>query len=230
MAGDEYDAPSTSRAYTPPPSESDYSPSDDQTLPEEQSEPEHLNRPTQSSPNAAKEIALSTGKGLGSIVGAGLKAPMVFTNGVTRGFHNLPKLYGGEVRELENVTDLKSGLAVSAKGFGLGIADGLKDFFVQPVTGAQKEGALGFVKGFGKGLGNIVCKPAAGACGLVSYSFVGAYKQIQSLVPKGTGEIVSTQTLGQDECARSSADERASIVDRFKALIREADAGWKGWY
>lgn len=66
-------------------------------------------------PNAAKEIAMSTGKGVGRIVGAGLKAPMTVTHGVTRGFHNLPKMYGGEVREYENVTDLKSGLGVSAK-------------------------------------------------------------------------------------------------------------------
>lgn len=65
--------------------------------------------------NAAKEVALSTGKGLGRIVGASLKAPMTFTHAITRGFHNVPKVYGGEVREYENVVDMKSGLAVSAK-------------------------------------------------------------------------------------------------------------------
>lgn len=48
------------------------------------------------------------------------------------------------------------------QSFGYGITDGLKDFFVQPVVGAKKEGGIGFVKGLGKGLGNIICKPAAG--------------------------------------------------------------------
>jgi hypothetical protein len=66
-------------------------------------------------PNAAKEVAISTGKGLGRIVGAGLKAPVTITHAITRGFHNAPKLYGDEVREHERVTDLQSGLAVSAK-------------------------------------------------------------------------------------------------------------------
>ena len=64
---------------------------------------------------AAGQVAKGTGKGLGKIVGAGFKAPMTFTHGLTRGFHNVPKLYGEEVREYENVVDIKSGLTVSAK-------------------------------------------------------------------------------------------------------------------
>lgn len=74
-------------------------------------------------PHAAKQVAVGTGKGLGRIVGAGLKAPMTFTHGLTRGFHNVPKLYGEEVREYENVVDLRSGLLVSAKVSILGRID-----------------------------------------------------------------------------------------------------------
>lgn len=32
----------------------------------------------------------------------------------------------------------------------------------QPVAGAKKEGAAGFLKGVGKGIGGIVLKPSAG--------------------------------------------------------------------
>jgi hypothetical protein len=64
---------------------------------------------------AAGPVAKGTGMGLGRIVGAGFKAPMTFTHGITRGFHNVPKLYGEEVREYENVVDIKSGLAVAGK-------------------------------------------------------------------------------------------------------------------
>jgi hypothetical protein len=66
-------------------------------------------------PYAAGRVALETGKGLGRIVTAGLKTPVMATHGLTRGFHNLPKLYGEEVRQYENVTGLRSGLRVSAK-------------------------------------------------------------------------------------------------------------------
>ncbi len=32
----------------------------------------------------------------------------------------------------------------------------------QPVDGAKKEGFMGFLKGFGKGIGGVVIKPAGG--------------------------------------------------------------------
>jgi hypothetical protein len=108
------------------------------------------------------DIAVSAGKGLGRIVTASLKSPMLVLHGVTRGFHNLPKLYGEEVREYENVTDLKSGLLVSAKSLGYGIGDGLMDLVVKPIEGAEQGGVKGFGIGLAKGIGNAICKPVAG--------------------------------------------------------------------
>jgi hypothetical protein len=58
---------------------------------------------------AAAQVALCTGKGLGRIVTGSLKGPMLVMHGATRGFHNLPRLYGDEVRQFENVTGLKVG-------------------------------------------------------------------------------------------------------------------------
>jgi hypothetical protein len=66
-------------------------------------------------PQAAGKVALETGKGLGRVVTASLKTPVVVLNGVTRGFHNLPKAYGEEVREYENVTGIKSAIRVGVK-------------------------------------------------------------------------------------------------------------------
>ncbi|KAF2010342.1 hypothetical protein BU24DRAFT_427470 [Aaosphaeria arxii CBS 175.79] len=170
----------------------------------------------EAAPNAAKEVAISTGKGFGRIVGAGLKAPMTFTHGITRGFHNLPKLYGDEVRETENITDLRSGIEVSAKNFGHGIGDGLRDFFVQPIIGAQKEGGKGFVKGFGKGVGNLVCKPSAGIVGLVGYSSVGVYKSLQNLRPASKDD---TSTIfkdhGEMEYQQAPEQTRGEVVRRW---------------
>lgn len=48
------------------------------------------------------------------------------------------------------------------QGLGYGIFDGVTGIFTQPIKGAHKEGARGFFKGFGKGIGGAVCKPAAG--------------------------------------------------------------------
>ncbi len=61
------------------------------------------------------ETAMDTGKGLARIIGAGLKSPMDFSLNIAKGFHNVPKLYGSEVRQVDKVTDLQSGLRTAAK-------------------------------------------------------------------------------------------------------------------
>ena len=62
------------------------------------------------------EAAIGTGKGVGRIVGAGLKSPMDFTLGLAKGFRNAPRLYGDEsVRPIEKITGLQSGLKVASK-------------------------------------------------------------------------------------------------------------------
>ena len=62
------------------------------------------------------ESALRTGKGVGRIVGVGLKTPMDFTMSLARGFHNAPKLYGDEsVRHTDKVTGIQSGLKAAGK-------------------------------------------------------------------------------------------------------------------
>lgn len=58
---------------------------------------------------------IGTGKGVGRIVGAGFKSPLDFSMNVAQGFHNVPKLYGGEVRQVDKVTDFQSGLKTAAK-------------------------------------------------------------------------------------------------------------------
>jgi hypothetical protein len=55
-------------------------------------------------------------------------------------------------------------IAPPFKGLGKGLYDGLTGFVTQPIQGAQKQGGIGFLKGFGKGVGGLVLKPAAGEC------------------------------------------------------------------
>ena len=40
--------------------------------------------------------------------------------------------------------------------------DGITGLVTQPLEGAKKEGVVGLVKGFGKGIGGVVLKPNAG--------------------------------------------------------------------
>lgn len=62
------------------------------------------------------DAAVGAGKGVGRMVGVGLKSPMDFTLSLARGFHNAPKLYGDEsVRPADKVTDFQSGLKAAGK-------------------------------------------------------------------------------------------------------------------
>jgi hypothetical protein len=73
--------------------------------------------PATPGPNIAEsmESAVDTGKGLARIIGAGFKSPMDFSLNVAKGLHNVPKLYGAEVRQVDKVTDFQSGLRTAAK-------------------------------------------------------------------------------------------------------------------
>ena len=112
--------------------------------------------------HASGQVAIGTARGLGRVVTTSLKSPALIMHGVTRGFHNLPKTYGEEVRQYETVTGLRSGLLVSAKSFGHGLGDGIKDLVAKPIDGAEKNGVIGFGAGLATGIANVVCKPAAG--------------------------------------------------------------------
>jgi hypothetical protein len=67
-------------------------------------------------PGLAKDFALDSGKGVSRIVGTGLKAPMDFTLNISKGFNNVPKIYGDDtVRKQQEVTGVASGLAAAGK-------------------------------------------------------------------------------------------------------------------
>lgn len=113
------------------------------------------------------EAAVSTGKGVGRIVSTGVKSPMNFCLGCAKGFRNIPRLYNDDtVRPVEKVTDISSGIKVASKEFGYGLFDGISGLVTQPYKGAEKEGAGGLIKGFGKGIGGLIAKPAAGEFGM----------------------------------------------------------------
>ncbi|KAH8661569.1 hypothetical protein BGZ60DRAFT_566238 [Tricladium varicosporioides] len=167
-------------------------------------------------PTLAKEFALDSGKGISRIVGTGLKAPMDFTMGISKGFNNMPKLYQDDtVREPEKVTGIVSGLSAAGKGFGYGLFDGVTGLVTQPVKGAQNGGGVGgFLKGFGKGIGGVVCKPAAGAVGLPAYAFKGVYEQVRKIGKPDTElkEISDLLSQGEEEWKATADQERNNIL------------------
>jgi hypothetical protein len=48
------------------------------------------------------------------------------------------------------------------QNFGIGFYEGITDIVTQPMKGAKNEGAVGFMKGIGKGSMNMITKPGSG--------------------------------------------------------------------
>jgi hypothetical protein len=80
--------------------------------------PSHTSTWTEGTHSAGPDLldtAYGTGKGISKISGSLLKSPMDLLLGVSKGFHNMPKLYGEEVRQTDRVTGIKSGFRVAGK-------------------------------------------------------------------------------------------------------------------
>jgi hypothetical protein len=166
------------------------------------------------------DSAVSTGKGLAKIVGAGFKSPMDFSLNVAKGFHNVPKLYGDEVRQVDKVTDLQSGVKTAAKEFGLGFYEGLSGLVMDPYRGAKKEGGAGFVKGIGKGIAGVPLRIMGGVFAVPGYAMKGLYQEVL----KGKGAdiqkyiMAARMSQGSDEMMTLSQNEKADILKKWKSI------------
>ena len=170
------------------------------------------------------DTGMATGKGVGRIIGAGFKSPMEFSMGVADGFRNAPKLYGDDtVRKREKVTDFRSGLRAATKEFGLGMYDGISGLVTQPMKGAQKEGAAGFFKGVGKGIGGVMLKPGAAVFSIPGYTMKGVYKELQKQMGSSVNNyIIAARTAqGFDDWQHASDEERQDIIQRWKHLQKD---------
>ncbi|KAL2429980.1 Sterol 3-beta-glucosyltransferase UGT80B1 [Exophiala dermatitidis] len=162
-----------------------------------------------------------TSKGFGRFVTAFVQIPMEVSVGLTKGFHNMPKLWGDDtVRAQEQVTDFKSGAIAAGKEFGYGWYDGVTGLVTQPWNGAQKDGAGGFVKGIGKGVAGFATKPFAGFSGILGHTMKGVQKEVQRIFGgKVQNYIVASRVAqGYEEWLQSSDAEKQDVIVRWKLI------------
>ena len=182
------------------------------------------NRDTSGSSND-RDVMGPTGvhmtRGIGHFASALAKGPMDVAMGLTKGCHNLPRLWGDDtVRPHAQVSDFKSGARAVGKEFGLGWYDGITGLATQPWRGAQKEGAGGFLKGIGKGTAGFIAKPLAGLCGVLGYTMKGVHKEVQRLFGTNVQSyIVASRTAqGYEEWLQSSDAEKQEVIARWKLV------------
>jgi len=169
------------------------------------------------------DAAMGTGKGLSRIIGVGLRSPMDFSLALAKGFHNVPKLYGEEVRSVDRVTGFKSGITTASKELGYGLFEGITGLVTKPYEGARKEGATGFVKGFGKGIAGAYLKPAAGAFGIPAYAMKGIYQEVVKRFYESTEDYIITARTAQgfEEWSGTTREFRIGVVHSYLLLLKE---------
>ncbi|KAI1809774.1 hypothetical protein GGS20DRAFT_570470 [Poronia punctata] len=166
------------------------------------------------------EKVIDSSKSINNIITTGVKSPMNFCLGLARGFRNAPNLYHDEtVRPTEKVTSFQSGLKVAGKEFGLGMFDGITGLVTQPLRGAEKEGGAGLLKGFGKGIGGLILKPAAAFWSVPAYAMAGVHAEIRTLFAQSAHRyiVASRISQGNEEYKNSTAEERHDIEARWLA-------------
>lgn len=192
------------------------------------------------------EKVLDTGKSINNIIATGVKSPMNFCMGLARGFRNAPNLYNDDtIRPTEKVTSFGSGLKVAGKEFGFGLFDGITGLVTQPLKGAEKEGSAGLLKGFGKGIGGLILKPAAGkyvsasmsriyadiiiaVWALPAYTMAGVHAEIRTLFAQSAHKyiVASRISQGNQDFNDASSGEREDIEARWLRLRDDM----KGFY
>ncbi|QRW26844.1 glycosyltransferase family 1 protein [Rhizoctonia solani] len=168
------------------------------------------------------QIFYSPIKGIINTTTAIPKGIMNIIGSVSDGFHNVPRIYGSEIRERGPITDFSSGITEGAKGLFYGYKDGITGLVTEPLAGAKKEGFIGFIKGSGRSYINATMKPAAGIMGMISNPIEGVWKSGQKRWAKqqDSQQLAIRVERGKRAYEASTEEERQDVIDAFKRLTK----------
>ena len=101
------------------------------------------------------------------------------------------------------------GITSGGNAFASSLASGIGGLARQPLQGAEREGAAGFVKGVGKGLLGLATKPAIGAFDLASNMAEGVKNTTTVFDQEGLDRVRLTRFIGTDGIVRPYSQREA---------------------
>ncbi|GAB7347666.1 hypothetical protein MBLNU459_g4530t1 [Dothideomycetes sp. NU459] len=101
------------------------------------------------------------------------------------------------------------GITSGGNAFASSMASGIGGLARHPLQGAEKEGAVGFVKGVGKGFLGLATKPAIGAFDLASNMAEGVRNTTTVFDQEGLDRVRLTRFIGQDGIVRPYSQREA---------------------
>lgn len=181
-------------------------------------------RASDDSRDMLRPSGIHVSKGAGRFVRALVQGPVNISVNLTRGMHNIPKLWGDDtVRPQERVSDLRTGVKAVGREFGFGFYDAITGLVTQPVKGAREHGASGLVAGIGKGVGGFLPKLGAACLGILSHTLQGASKEVQKLFGNDVQSyiIASRAAQGYEEWLHRSDAEKRDVIAKWKQLQKD---------
>ena len=101
------------------------------------------------------------------------------------------------------------GVTSGGNAFAASMASGIGGLARMPIQGAEKEGAMGFVKGVGKGFLGLATKPAIGAFDLASNVAEGVRNTTTVFDAEGLDRVRLTRFIGMDGIVRPYSQREA---------------------
>ncbi|KAF2629175.1 glycosyltransferase family 1 protein [Macroventuria anomochaeta] len=158
----------------------------------------------------AGRMTAAGAKGFGRLYGAIFKGAIVdIPLAAAEGLRAVPKLYGEEVRDHGQVTNIQSGFSKAGKNFAFGMVDGFNDLFVRPVQ--QKTARL-------------TSKTASATVSIVAYPGEGICKSLRLAVHSGTRRNIKAHKIseGTYPSQRYALDkEVVGVINAFELLRSE---------
>merc|ERR1711964_907535 len=165
-----------------------------------------------------QELGIGIAKGASSFVKKsvfGFSDSMAkFTGSISKGLAaaTLDKEFQDQRRMSKNRNRPKHalyGVTSGGNAFATSVASGIGGLARHPLEGAEKEGALGFVKGVGKGFLGLATKPAIGAFDLASNVAEGVRNTTTVFDAEGLDRVRLTRFIGMDGIVRPYSQREA---------------------
>lgn len=107
-----------------------------------------------------------------------------------------------------------------------GFYDGISGLVTEPVKGHRKEGVVGALKGFGKGVGGLYLKPSAAMFGLLGYTAQGIYMSMHGAIHTKTRQAIAAARRAEGAWMLARARETGDVIlEAILDVFLELQAG-----
>lgn len=175
------------------------------------------------------QIASATAHYASDLTKTSLQAPVNFWYNVANGFRNFPTyaIKNEPHRRRNEIVGLGSGLETAGKEFVLGFGEAFGGIVRHPYVGAKKEGAVGFGKGVGRGVGAFGWHILAAIFALPGYTLKGIERELSKrhLTTLQAELCLIRLRQANHDFTMVTEEQKTEIAEQWKIVLKERQTG-----